>query len=276
MFRDKILLNIGEKEFILGERTYVMGILNVTPDSFSDGGDFDNIDRAVKHAREMIDEGVDIIDVGGESTRPTHTPVDEEEELKRVVPVIKALRKEFPHIPISIDTYKAEVAKKAIEAGANMINDVWGFKKDRDIAKIAAEYDVPCCIMHNREDRNYKNLMEDILNDLRESIEIARNAGVRNENIILDPGIGFAKNYEENLETMNKLEKLNELGYSWLLGTSRKSMIGTTLNLPPKERGEGTLATTTLGIMKGCDFVRVHDVKENKRVCLMTDAMVRR
>ena len=276
MFRDKILLNIGEKEFILGERTYVMGILNVTPDSFSDGGDFDNIDRAVKHARKMIDEGVDIIDVGGESTRPTHTPVDEEEELKRVVPVIKALRKEFPHIPISIDTYKAEVAKKAIEAGANMINDVWGFKKDKDIAKIAAEYDVPCCIMHNREDRNYKNLMEDILNDLRESIEIAKNAGVRNENIILDPGIGFAKDYEENLETMNKLEKLNELGYSWLLGTSRKSMIGTTLNLPPKERGEGTLATTTLGIMKGCDFVRVHDVKENKRVCLMTDAMVRR
>ncbi|SFA92034.1 dihydropteroate synthase [Clostridium frigidicarnis] len=276
MFRDKILLNIGEKEFILGERTYVMGILNVTPDSFSDGGDFDNIDRAVKHAGEMIDEGVDIIDVGGESTRPTHTPVDEEEELKRVVPVIKALRKEFPHIPISIDTYKAEVAKKAIEAGANMINDVWGFKKDKDIAKIAAEYDVPCCIMHNREDRNYKNLMEDILNDLRESIEIAKNAGVRNENIILDPGIGFAKDYEENLETMNKLEKLNELGYSWLLGTSRKSMIGTTLNLPPKERGEGTLATTTLGIMKGCDFVRVHDVKENKRVCLMTDAMVRR
>lgn len=276
MFRDKILLNIGEKEFILGERTYVIGILNVTPDSFSDGGDFDNIDRAVKHAREMIDEGVDIIDVGGESTRPTHTPVDEEEELKRVVPVIKALRKEFPHIPISIDTYKAEVAKKAIEAGANMINDVWGFKKDKDIAKIAAEYDVPCCIMHNREDRNYKNLMEDILNDLRESIEIAKNAGVRNENIILDPGIGFAKDYEENLETMNKLEKLNELGYSWLLGTSRKSMIGTTLNLPPKERGEGTLATTTLGIMKGCDFVRVHDVKENKRVCLMTDAMVRR
>lgn len=276
MFRDKILLNIGEKEFILGERTYVMGILNVTPDSFSDGGDFDNIGRAVKHAREMIDEGVDIIDVGGESTRPTHTPVDEKEELKRVVPVIKALRKEFPNIPISIDTYKAEVAKKAIEAGANMINDVWGFKKDKDIAKIAAEYDVPCCIMHNREDRNYKNLMEDILNDLRESIEIAKNAGVRNENIILDPGIGFAKDYEENLETMNKLEKLNELGYSWLLGTSRKSMIGTTLNLPPKERGEGTLATTTLGIMKGCDFVRVHDVKENKRVCLMTDAMVRR
>lgn len=276
MFREKRLLNIGEKEFILGERTYVMGILNVTPDSFSDGGDFDNIDRAITHAREMIDEGVDIIDIGGESTRPTHTVVDEEEELKRVVPIIKALRKEFPNMPISIDTYKAEVAKMAIEAGANMINDVWGFKKDKNMAKVAAKYDVPCCIMHNRENRDYKNLMEDILEDLKESIKIAKDAGVKDENIILDPGIGFAKDYEENLETMNKLERLNELGYSWLLGTSRKSMIGNTLNLPPKERVEGTLATTTLGIMKGCDFIRVHDVKENKRVCLMTDAMVRR
>lgn len=276
MFREKRILKIGNKELKLGEKTYVMGILNVTPDSFSDGGDFDNIENALSHAREMINHGVDIIDVGGESTRPTHTPVDEIEELKRVVPVIKALRKEFINIPISIDTYKAEVAKQAIEAGANMINDVWGFKKDKNMASIAAKYDVPCCIMHNRTDTNYENLIEDVLNDLKESIEIAINAGVKKENIILDPGIGFAKNYEENLEIMNKLEKLNDLGYPWLLGTSRKSMIGNTLNLPPKERLEGTLATTTLGIIKGCDFVRVHDIKENKRTCIMTDAMVRR
>lgn len=276
MFTEKRILKIGNKEFKLGEKTYVMGILNVTPDSFSDGGDFDNIENALNHARKMINEGVDIIDVGGESTRPTHTPVDEIEELKRVVPVIKALRKEFINIPISIDTYKSEVAKQAIEAGADMINDVWGFKKDKNMANIAAKYDVPCCIMHNRTDANYENLIEDILKDLNESIEIAINAGVKKENIILDPGIGFAKNYEENLEVMNKLHRLNDLGYSWLLGTSRKSLIGNTLNLPPKERLEGTLATTTLGIIKGCDFVRVHDVKENKRVCIMTDAMVRR
>lgn len=276
MFREKRILKIGNKEFKLGEKTYVMGILNVTPDSFSDGGDFDNIENALNHAREMINDGVDIIDVGGESTRPTHTPVDEIEELKRVIPVIKALRKEFINIPISIDTYKAEVAKQAIEAGANMINDVWGFKKDKNMASIAAKYDVPCCIMHNRTDANYENLIEDVLDDLKESIEIAISAGVKKDNIILDPGIGFAKNYEENLEIMNKLEKLNDLGYPWLLGTSRKSMIGNTLNLPPKERLEGTLATTTFGIIKGCDFVRVHDIKENKRTCVMTDAMVRR
>ena len=267
---------IGNKEFKIGERTYIMGILNFTPDSFSDGGKFDNIDAAVEHVKKMIDDGADIIDIGGESTRPNHKPVEEAEEISRVIPIIKAIREKF-NIPISIDTYKAKVAEKALEAGANLINDVWGFKKEKDIAKIAAKYNVPCCLMHNRDNEDYKNLIEDILDDLRESIKIAKEAGVRDENIILDPGIGFAKTYDQNLETMNKLQILKELGYPILLGTSRKRMIGLTLDLPVEERVEGTVATTVVGIMKdACDFVRVHDVLENSRAAKMTDVIVRR
>ena len=269
-------MKIGNKEFKIGERTYIMGILNFTPDSFSDGGKFDNIDAAVEHVKEMIESGADIIDIGGESTRPNHTPVEEAEEISRVVPIIKAIREKFD-IPISIDTYKAKVAEKAIEAGANLINDVWGFKKDKEIGKVAAKYNVPCCLMHNRENEDYKELMEDILEDLRESIKIAKDAGVKDENIILDPGIGFAKSYEQNLETMNNLERLKDLGYPVLLGTSRKRMIGFTLDLPVEERVEGTVATTVIGIMKNaCDFVRVHDVLENSRAAKMTDVIVRR
>ena len=269
-------MKIGNKEFNIGERTYIMGILNFTPDSFSDGGKFDNIDAAVEHVKEMIEAGADIIDIGGESTRPNHTAVEEAEEISRVVPIIKAIRASFD-IPISIDTYKAKVAEKAIEAGANLINDVWGFKKDKEMGKVAAKYNVPCCLMHNRENEDYKDLMEDILEDLRESIKIAKDAGVKDENIILDPGIGFAKSHEQNLETMNKLERLKELGYPVLLGTSRKRMIGFTLDLPVEERVEGTVATTVVGIMKdACDFVRVHDVLENSRAAKMTDAIVRR
>jgi len=269
-------MKIGNKEFKIGERTYIMGILNFTPDSFSDGGKFDNIDAAIEHVKEMIEAGADIIDIGGESTRPNHTAVEEAEEISRVVPIIKAIRASFD-IPISIDTYKAKVAEKAIEAGANLINDVWGFKKDKEMGKVAAKYNVPCCLMHNRENEEYKDLMEDILEDLRESIKIAKDAGVKDENIILDPGIGFAKSHEQNLETMNKLERLKELGYPVLLGTSRKRMIGFTLDLPVEERVEGTVATTVVGIMKdACDFVRVHDVLENSRAAKMTDAIVRR
>jgi dihydropteroate synthase len=268
-------MKIGNKEFELGKRTYIMGILNVTPDSFSDGGKFNDIHKAVEHAREMIDKGADILDIGGESTRPNHTPLGEEDEIKRVVPIIEAISKEFD-VPISIDTYKARVAEYAIKSGAHLINDVWGFKKDSNIAKVAAKYDVPCCLMHNRETNDYNNLMEDIIGDLNESIKIAIDAGVRTENIILDPGIGFAKSYEENLRTMNELEKICKMGYSVLLGTSRKSMIGNALNLPVNERVEGTVATTVMGIMKGCDFVRVHDVLENKRAAMMTDAIVRK
>lgn len=269
-------MKIGNKDFKIGERTYIMGILNFTPDSFSDGGKFDDIDAALVHVKEMIEAGADIIDIGGESTRPNHTPVGEEEEIKRVIPIIKAVKEKFD-IPISIDTYKAKVAEKAIEAGADLINDVWGFKKDKDMARVAAKYNVPCCLMHNRENEDYKDLMEDILEDLKESIKIAKDAGVKDENIILDPGIGFAKSHEQNLETMNKLERLKELGYPILLGTSRKRMIGFTLDLPVEERVEGTVATTVIGIMKdACDFVRVHDVLENARAAKMTDTIVRR
>ena len=269
-------MKIGNKDFKIGERTYIMGILNFTPDSFSDVGKFDDMDAALAHVKEMIEAGADIIDIGGESTRPNHTPVGEEEEIKRVIPIIKAVREKFD-IPISIDTYKAKVAEKAIEAGADLINDVWGFKNDKDMARVAAKYNVPCCLMHNRENEDYNDLMEDILEDLRESIKIAKDAGVKDENIILDPGIGFAKSHEQNLETMNKLERIKELGYPILLGTSRKRMIGFTLDLPVEERVEGTVATTVIGIMKdACDFVRVHDVLENARAAKMTDAIVRR
>ncbi|KAJ50979.1 dihydropteroate synthase [Clostridium tetanomorphum] len=268
-------MKIGNKEFNIGKRTYIMGILNVTPDSFSDGGKFNDLKRAVQHVEEMINEGADIIDIGGESTRPKHTPVEEEEEINRVIPIIKEIRKHFD-IPISIDTYKGKVAELAIDAGANLINDVWGFKKDPYIAEVAAKYDVPCCLMHNRNNTEYKDIMEDMLKDLQKSIDIAQKSGVKKENIILDPGIGFAKTYEQNLYVMNNLERLGELGYPVLLGTSRKSTIGTTLNLPPNERVEGTVATTVIGIMKNCDFVRVHDVLENKRAAIMTDAIIRR
>lgn len=268
-------MKIGSKEFKIGERTYIMGILNITPDSFSDGGKFNNVEAAVRHAEIMIRNGADIIDIGGESTRPNYEYVDEEEEISRVLPVIRALSNKIK-VPISIDTYKPKVAEAAIKEGAALINDIWGFKRDKDMAKIAAQYGVPCCLMHNRDNNIYENLMENILDDLRESIDIALKAGVRKENIILDPGIGFAKDHEQNLEVMNNLERLKRLNYPILLGTSRKSMIGYALNLPVTERLEGTLATTVIGIIKGCDFIRVHDVLENKRAALMTDAIVRR
>lgn len=269
-------MKIGNRNFKIGERTYIMGILNITPDSFSDGGKFNSKESALKQIKKLIDDGVDIIDVGGESTRPNHIPVSEEEEINRVVPIIKLIKENFD-IPISIDTYKGKVAEKAIEAGADLINDVWGFKKDPYISLVAAKYNVPCCLMHNRFDNGYsKDLIESIKEDLIESIEIAISAGLDKDKIILDPGIGFVKSYEENLETMNRLEELMELGYPMLLGTSRKSMIGIALDLPVEERLEGTIATTSIGILKGCDFVRVHDVKENLRAAKLTDAVVRR
>lgn len=267
-------MKIGNKEFNLKNRTYVMGILNATPDSFSDGGKFNEIDTALKRVKQMIDEGADIIDVGGESTRPNFEFVKEEDEIKRVVPIIKAIKENFD-ITVSIDTYKSKTAEAAVEAGADIINDVWGFKKDKDIAKVAAKYNVPCILMHNRESAEYEDLMRDVIFDLVDSVDIALNAGVNRENIILDPGIGFAKTLEENLSVMNNLEKIKGLGFPVLLGTSRKSMIGLTLDLPVSERVEGTIATTVLGITKGCEFIRVHDVKENKRACVMTDAMLK-
>lgn len=267
-------MKIGNKILNLDERTYVMGILNVTPDSFSDGGKYNEAREAVKRAKQMVEEGADIIDIGGESTRPGAEYVSEEEEINRVVPIIKAIKSELD-VLISIDTYKSKTAEAAIKAGADIINDVWGFKKDKNMAKVAAEYNVPCILMHNREDEPYTNLMNNVLEDLIESINIALDSGVKRENIILDPGIGFAKNYEENLIVMNNLERIVNIGFPVLLATSRKSMIGLTLNLPVDERVEGTIATTVMGIMKGCKIVRVHDVLENKRACIMTDKILK-
>lgn len=267
-------MKIGNKNFKLGERTYIMGILNVTPDSFSDGGKYNEVEEAVKHAKELIEAGADIIDIGGESTRPGASYVTEDEEIARVVPIIRAIKENLDVI-ISIDTYKSKTAEEAIKAGADIINDIWGFKKDKNMAKVAAKYNVPCILMHNRDDKPYNNIMEDVLEDLKESINIALEAGVKRNNIILDPGIGFAKTYEENLIVMNNVDKLKELDYPVLLGTSRKSMIGLTLNLPVNERVEGTVATTVIGIMKGCEFIRVHDVLENKRAAVMTDKILK-
>ncbi|WP_294395708.1 dihydropteroate synthase [uncultured Clostridium sp.] len=266
-------MKIGNKEFKLGERTYVMGILNATPDSFSDGGKFNEIDMALKRVEEMINQGADIIDIGGESTRPGFKVVEADDEINRVVPVIKAVKEKFD-IPVSIDTYKAKTAEAAIQAGADIINDIWGFKKDKDMADVAAKYGVQCILMHNRKDKPYEDLMEDVKSDLEESIKIAMGAGVKKENIILDPGIGFAKTYEENLMVMKNLKEIRDMGYPVLLGTSRKSMIGNTLNLPVDQRVEGTLVTTVMGIMAGCEFIRVHDILENKRACVMTDKIL--
>lgn len=267
---------IGNKEFKIGERTYIMGILNFTPDSFSDGGKFNSIENALSHVEKMISDGVDIIDIGGESTRPNYTVVEEEEEIKRVVPIIKAIKERFD-IPISIDTYKGRVAEAAIKAGADLINDIWGFKKCTYISEVAAKYNVACCLMHNRENPAYEDdIIKCIINDINESINIAINAGVKKEKIMIDPGIGFAKTYEDNLEVMSRLDELKEIKLPILLGTSRKSMIGLALDLPVTERVEGTIATTVLGIVKGVDFVRIHDVKENKRAAIMTDAILRK
>jgi dihydropteroate synthase len=261
------------KDFDYLKKTYIMGILNVTPDSFSDGGQFNHLNNAISHARELVANGADIIDIGGESTRPGAEKVSEEEELQRIIPVVTAIAKE-ELVPISIDTYKAEVAKQAIEAGAAIINDIWGAKADPKMAAVAAYYNTPIVLMHNRDNKNYLNLLDDIKTDLRESITIAKQAGVQDNQIIIDPGIGFAKDYEHNLEVMRHLDQIVALGYPVLLGTSRKRFIGHALDLPVEERIEGTIASICLGIERGCGIVRVHDVLEVKRAAAMMDAMV--
>ncbi|HWL25039.1 MAG TPA: dihydropteroate synthase [Ureibacillus sp.] len=266
-----IILNNIELDFT--KETFVMGILNVTPDSFSDGGKYNSLDAAIEHAKKMVADGAKIIDVGGESTRPGYIPISDEEEISRVVPVIKALLREVPAI-ISIDTYKSEVARAAIEAGAHMINDIWGAKRDPLIAKVAADLKVPIILMHNRDDKPYVNYFEDYMSDLNDSIRIAKDAGVPDEHIILDPGIGFVKNLKQSMETMQRLDELVELGFPVLLATSRKRMIGTILNLPIDERVEGTAATCAYGVMKGCHIVRVHDVLEVARTVKMIDALL--
>jgi len=258
----------------LGEKTYIMGILNVTPDSFSDGGKYWDIEKAVERAKIMVDEGADIIDVGGESTRPGYTPVSLEEEMRRVLPVVEKLVKEV-RVPVSVDTTKAEVAKRALELGADIINDQWGLQKDEKMAEVVAEYDVPVVVMFNKEDRQYDDMVSEHLAFLRRSVELAVKAGLNREKVIIDPGIGFGKSPEQNLYIMKHLSEFRSLGLPILLGTSRKSMIGHVLDLPVDERVEGTAATVAYGITQGVDIVRVHDVKEMARVARMTDAMVR-
>ena len=264
---------IGNREF--KDRTYVMGILNVTPDSFSDGGTHNTIDTALKHTEKMINEGADIIDVGGESTRPGYTLISDDEEISRVVPVIEKIKDNFD-IPISVDTYKSAVPEAAAKAGTDLINDIWGFKYDEKVAEITAKYNLACCLMHNRKEAVYNNFIEDVLSDLQESISIAEKHGVNKDKIVLDPGVGFAKTYEQNLEIINRLEELHKLNCPILLGTSRKSVIALTLDLPVNERVEGTIATTVIGVIKNSLFVRVHDVKENKRAILMTEKILGR
>ncbi|SDI12807.1 Dihydropteroate synthase [Alteribacillus persepolensis] len=263
----------GKWTMDFSEKTYLMGILNVTPDSFSDGGRFNELSKAVERAQEMVEQGADIIDIGGESTRPGYTKVEIEQECSRVVPVIEAVASQVD-VPISIDTYKAETARQALKAGASIINDIWGAKGDPEMAEVAAQYDVPIIVMHNRDNTDYQDLIADIIADVRESIDICKQAGVKDNRIILDPGVGFAKTYHQNLEVMRRLEEFTELGYPVLLGTSRKSIIAQTLNLPANERVEGTGATVSLGIEKGSDIVRVHDVLEMSRTVKMMDAML--
>ena len=284
-----------QNDLEFGKCTYVMGILNITPDSFSGDGlmsEADTVKAALAQAEEFLDAGADIIDIGGESTRPGAHPVSAEDEIDRVTPVIKALRNNGIDTLISIDSYKSAVAEVALNAGANWINDVWGFNADEQMAVVAARYQAPVILMHNRSKPNqvelqqklggryigvpYDNLLEDVKNELMASVAIGRAAGVKDTNIILDPGIGFGKTVEQNLELVNRLDEIKALGYPVLLGPSRKSFIGYTLNLPPDERLEGTLAVCAVGITRGADILRVHDVQPVVRLAKMTDAIVRK
>lgn len=267
-------MKIGNKIFDFKNKGYIMGILNVTPDSFSDGGNNIDLDSALYHTQQMIHDGADMIDVGGESTRPNYTMISEEEEIDRVCPVIEGIKKRFD-IAISLDTYKTKVASAGIRIGVDMINDIWGLKWDGMMAPLLAEQKIPVCIMHNRKEGNYQNLIEDVKKDLLQSIDIAISSGVTRDRIILDPGIGFAKSLDENLLIMKHLESITELGYPLLLGTSRKSMIGLSLNLNVNEREEGTMATTVIGRIKGCSIFRVHNVKGNLRTLKMTEEILK-
>ncbi|WP_217588299.1 dihydropteroate synthase [Lentibacillus saliphilus] len=272
MLKSKTHFNINQ--FHMNNRTHIMGILNVTPDSFSDGGSYMALNNAVQHAIQMEAEGAAIIDVGGESTRPGHIPVTQTEEIDRVVPIIEAVSAKVD-TPISIDTYKAETARCALEAGASIINDVWGAKRDPEIAAVAAEYDVPIILMHNRMTKQYDSLIDDMKRDLHESIEVAVKAGVPKAHIVLDPGIGFAKTQADNLVVLNNLEQITGMGFPVLLGTSRKGFIGTIVDQEvPEARDVGTGATTCLGISKGVQIVRVHNVKLHVELAKMMDAML--
>ncbi|MFJ7685391.1 dihydropteroate synthase [Peribacillus butanolivorans] len=270
---DTLKITCGSFELDYSKKTLIMGILNVTPDSFSDGGKYNRVDAALKHAEQMVKDGADVLDIGGESTRPNYERISDEEEIERVAPIIEAISRNI-QVPISIDTYKSRVAEEAVKAGAHILNDIWGAKADTMMASVAAKYQVPIILMHNRGKMDYRLFVRDVLQDLFESITIVKKAGVQDENIILDPGIGFAKDLKLNLEMMRNLDKLVSLGYPVLLATSRKSMIGHVLDLPPSERVEGTAATICNGIQQGCQMVRVHDVKEMARTAKMMDALL--
>lgn len=270
-------MTIGNRTFDLHNHTYIMAILNVTPDSFSDGGSYRTMDDVLYRVEQMIAQGAHIIDVGGESTRPGHTVITDEDEIARVVPAVEAITARFD-IPISVDTYKPAVAEAALKSGAHMINDIWGLQHPDDsmgrMAQAIAKYDAACCVMHNRENHTYQDFLPECMAFLTHSAEIARKAGIADDKIMLDPGVGFGKTYEQNLYVMGHLNAFNKLGYPMLLGTSRKSMIGLALDLPTAERLEGTLATTVMAVMAGWNFVRVHDIKENARAIKMVEAIL--
>lgn len=266
-------IKIGKKVFDLENHTYIIGILNMTPDSFSDGGSYKTIDDALYRVQTMIEEGADIIDVGGESTRPGYVMnLSDDEEMERILPVIENINERF-EIPISVDTYKAKVAEAAIKSGASLVNDIWGFKFDSNMAGIVKKYNVACCLMHNKNKAVYHDFMTECLNELQECIEIAQAAGIGDDKIIVDPGVGFGKSYDHNLTVLHSLARFNELGYPVLLGASRKSVIGLTLDVPVDERIIGTCVTTVMAVLAGSAFVRVHDISANRQAIVMAEAI---
>jgi len=272
-------MKIKNREFDFENKTYTMGILNLTPDSFSDGGSYTDVEAAIKRAKEMVEEGVDIIDVGAESTRPGAKYIEEEEELRRLLPVVKRLVEEI-EVPISIDTYKSKVAEESLKLGAHIINDIKGLKGDPEMAKVVAKYNAPIIIMHIKgtpktmqNDPKYKDLIGEISDKLESSIEIAIKAGIKAENIILDPGIGFGKTFDDNLKLIDKLGKLRKIGYPILIGASRKGFIGEILGTPPLERVEGNLAVAVLSAYNGASIIRVHEVKETKQALKIVNRM---
>ena len=274
VFEDRLgVTRCGNVEFRWGQRTYVMGVVNVAPDSFSGDG-LRSVDDAVAQARRFVDEGADIIDVGGESTRPDFTPISIEEELGRVLPVVERLANELP-VPVSIDTCKSAVARGAVEAGARMINDVWGLKRDPELAQVAADSGIPLVITQNQRGASFHHFFPELVADLERSLQLALKAGVELSNIIVDPGVGFGKTVEQNLEIVRRLSELKSLGRPILLGTSRKSFIGLVLDLPVDQRLEGTAASIAIGIANGADMVRVHDIGQMVRVVRMSDAIIR-
>lgn len=266
------IIIIRGKEFDVKNNVYIMGILNVTPDSFSDGGNFNSIDKALFHTEEMIAQGADIIDVGGESTRPGYSKISDQEEIERVAPILSAIRQRFD-VPVSLDSYKSNVIKANL-GQIDMINDIWGLKYDSEMANVVSKSELPYCLMHNRKNSEYNNFFDDFIADIKESLEIAENAGIKKDNIILDGGVGFAKSYEQNLQVINRTDELCKLSFPVMVATSKKSVIGLTLDNQLSERTIGTVATTVIGVMKGASFVRVHDISENCDAVKMTKSVL--